>query len=441
MNASTLKTGKTSSAIPSQVNSLLSALRLTRPNTNALQLLSDDEWASLLAFCDIAHLTLPAAQLPMTGFPQWVVDRLRTNLADNALRSSLVMTTYREAADALDRAGIEHIVIKGFTQAPEYVANLCLRGQSDIDIFCPPECIDAANRALRNIGYEPSEAKVSLACTDHGAALIRRGNWRWQGNLFDPEMPLGIELHFCLWNEAVSHISVPEAAVFWERRVTREVDGLRFACLNRVDHLAHLALHILRNLFLGDWIVHHVRELAVFLHSHADDDRFWRDWHEAHSASLRSLTAIAFYHALAWFDCRLHPLAAREIDMLPSTRQSWLRRFSGSALEVMFQPNKDALWLQLSFATSSSDRWKIIKQTLIPARLAAIDSPAVTVRNKRLRKPHPPWQQYTVYLISRSIDHSRAGLSTLIRGLSWRLTTLRRNHPARTMKTAHDCEP
>src|ERR1700684_3378694 len=47
------------------------------------------------------------------------------------------------------------------------------------------------------------------------------------------------------------------------------------ACLSPVDHLAYIALHILRNILLGDWIVHHVRELAVFLHSHADDDGFW----------------------------------------------------------------------------------------------------------------------------------------------------------------------
>ena len=135
-------------------------------------------------------------------------------------------------------------------------------------------------------------------------------------------MPLSIELHFCLWNDCVSRICIPDAALFWERRTTREVDDLSFPCLNSVDYLAYFALHILRNVLIFEWIIHHVRELAFFLHSHADDETFWQIWSEAHSPSLRSFEAIAFYYACAWFGCRLHPLAAHEIDRLPADRKS-----------------------------------------------------------------------------------------------------------------------
>jgi hypothetical protein len=193
----------------------------------------------------------------MGGFPDWVVERLRTNLADNALRFERIKATYREAAEALDRAGVEHIVIKGFTQAPDYVADPRFRAQSDIDIFCPPASIDPAYTAMEAVGYKRSDVKINFARTDHAEPLVRPGGWRWKGNPFDPEMPLGIELHHCLWNERVLHISIPEAGLFWERRTTRTVDGLLFPCLSPVDHLAHLTLHILRNLLNPDWIVHH----------------------------------------------------------------------------------------------------------------------------------------------------------------------------------------
>jgi putative nucleotidyltransferase-like protein len=426
MNASSLESGGAALRIPHEVKALLRALQLRTPETTSLQQLSEKEWASLLDFCHLAHLTLPLAQLSMKGFPLSVVERLRTNLADNALRFGRVKATYREAADALGRAGVEHIVIKGFTQSPDYVTDPRLRAQSDIDFFCPPESIAAANGALRAIGYKPSDARISYARADHDATLVRMGDWHWKNNPFDPEMPLAIELHFCLWNERVSHIRVPDTGLFWQRRRTREVDGLSFSCLSSLDHLAYLTLHILRNLFLGDWIVHHVRELAFFLHSRADDESFWQSWSQNHSPSLRSFEAIVFYYARAWFDCRLNPLAAHEIDRLPATRRSWLLCFAGSALELMFEQNKDFLWLQLGLLSSRSEKLKILRGTLIPVHISSINSPTFRMRNKRQLPAGkgPLWWQYISYLISRSSAHCRVNIATLTRGLRWRLFLL-----------------
>jgi Uncharacterised nucleotidyltransferase len=414
--------------IPHEVRALLTALHLQKPDMTLLKALSDHEWRSLLAFCDISHLTLPLALLPSKGLRHWVVKRLDTNLADNALRFESVKGTYREAAEALAKAGVEHIVIKGFTQAPEYVAKASLRAQTDIDLFCPPETIEAAQAALQAIGYRPDD-KTNFSRADHGPTLARLGDWHWRGNPFDAEMPLGIELHFCLWNEHVSLLRIPEVTLFWKRRMTRQVDGLSFPCLNPIDQLGHLALHILRNLFKADWVVHHVRELAVFLHSHANNETFWQSWSETHSPSLRSLEAIAFYHARAWFGCQLHPQVEREIAGLPTARRSWLQRFSCSALEVT---NKDSLWLHLSLLSSRREKWKILRQTLIPARVVTIRSPIVGMRNKRLASSGDhPWLQYIAYLLSRSASHGRANLTALTRGLRWYLS---RHHTFRPAK-------
>jgi len=424
MHKASLKTARTASLIPPEVSALLSALHLNEPDTTPLMRLSNREWRDLLAFSDRAHLTLQIAQLTKDGFPDWVVERLGTNVVDNALRFERIKATYKEAAEALDRAGVEHVVFKGFTQSPGYVANPRLRAQSDIDIFCPPDSIEVATEALQAIGYESSDTKISYAFADHRAPLVRRGDWQWRGNPFDPAMPLGIELHFCFWNERVAHFPIPETDLFWQRRTMREVEGLSFACLSPVDHLAYLALHILRNIFLGDWIVHHVRELAVFLNSHAGDEDFWHTWNNTHSPSLRSLEAISFYFALAWFDCRLHPLASQQIESLSPTRQSWLQCFCDSALEVMFRKNKDALWLQLSFIDSGKKRWQVIYRSLFQARIVSLDSAAVGLRNKRLAPSYGNHRlrQYFAYLISRSAAHGWASLVTLMRGLHWLLS-------------------
>src|SRR5579871_5220900 len=88
--------------VPPEVSALLSALHLSEPRTEPLTRLCSQEWASLLEFCDIAHLTMPLAQLPMNGFPHWVVERLRTNLADNAQRFDRLKEIHTEVVGAFD---------------------------------------------------------------------------------------------------------------------------------------------------------------------------------------------------------------------------------------------------------------------------------------------------------------------------------------------------
>jgi Uncharacterised nucleotidyltransferase len=208
--------------IPREATALMAALQVRGSSTALLRQLSDDDWMSLIGFCELAHLTLPLARVPTEGFPTWVADRLETNAAYNALRFERVKRTYREAADALNRAGVDHVVIKGFTQVPDYVEEPRWRAQSDLDLFCPSEMIEPARLALEGLGYKP-EQRSDYRRADHIPTLVRPGPWRWRGNHFDPEMPLSIELHFCLWNDAASMFSIPEVTEFWGRRTVRWV--------------------------------------------------------------------------------------------------------------------------------------------------------------------------------------------------------------------------
>jgi hypothetical protein len=255
--------------------------------------------------------------------------------------------------------------------------------------------------------------------------MVRLGNWQWRGNPFDPEMPLSIELHLCLWNEAVCMFAIPGVDNFWERRTTRVIDDLSFSCLNPVDHLGYLALHILRNALPGDWVIHHVRELAVFLHSHANDDAFWKTWSETHDPSLRSSEAIAFYYARAWFGCDLHHQAEDEIANLSPEQQGWLNHFVGSSLEGMFHQNKDSVWLHLSFLKSARAKLTLLKQAFVPSHISSINSPAVKFEKRRSRGSNgtrQPYRQYLAYLASRCVFYSYLSLTTILRGLRWRFS-------------------
>lgn len=409
--------------VPYEVASLIAALQMRNPNTAFLKTLPDQQWCKLLNFCDLAHLTLSLARLPTDGLPHWVVERLNLNVADNIQRFKTVKATYKEAAETLSAMGVEHIVIKGFTQCPDYVRLPGLRFQSDLDLYCPQEMVAPARAALEVIGYVPEKGTANKH-TDHTSAMIRLGEWLWNGNHYDPEMPLSIELHFCLWNTATSLFSIPGVNSFWERRTTRRLEDISFPCLGHVDQLGYLALHILRNILLRDWVIHHVHELAFFLHSHANDDAFWSTWSETHDASLRSMEAIAFYYAHAWFNCDLHQQVREEIASISPTQQQWLRRFDGSALEVMFHQNKDSVWLHMSLLKTSGAKRALLKRFLIPTTISSVTTPGMEIQNRRPRLPGKlhPYLQYLGYLTMRCTSYSYVNLTAVLRGVIWRFS-------------------
>jgi hypothetical protein len=423
MNSRHLDAGNLSLRIPHEVAALIAALQLSESNTELLSELSDQAWCNLLDFCDLAHLTLVLAQLPADGFPHWVVERLNTNVIDNIQRFKRVKATYKEAAEALSAAGVEHIVIKGFTQCPDYVELPGLRFQSDLDIYCPEKMIEPARTALEAIGYKPVEG-ISSKRADHTAPMIRLDGWGWSGNHYDPEMPLWIELHFCLWNKATTLFSISGVDRFWERRTTRSLDDISFPCLGYVDQLGYLALHILRNILLRDWVIHHVLELACFLHTRADDDAFWATWNETHDASLRSLEVIPFYYARAWFNCNLNRQVQKEIANISPAQQQWLRQFAGSALEVMFHQNKDSIWLHMSLLKSSVAKRTLLKRFFIPATISSVTTPGMEIQNRRPRLPSKlhPYLQYLGYLALRCTSYSYVNLTAILRGLVWRFS-------------------
>ncbi len=415
--------GTVSPRIPREVAALLDALQLEGSNTDSLVALEDDGWRRLLEFCDLAHLALPLSQVNLVGGPDWVLNRLRQNACDNAERFERIKVLYLESAAALNRAGVSHLVLKGFSQAPDYVTDPHLRMQSDIDIYCPREDLERAQSTLMEIGYRPVEERDIHA--DHLPALVRQGEWTWRGNPYDADMPPGIEVHFCFWNKNVSLIDIPEVERFWERRVTRRLGKLEFCGLHPVDQLGFLALHILRGVLSGDWVIHHAHELATFLHRRTRDVEFWNQWHETHSATLRRMEALAFSLARKWFSCRLPEVILVEIDRLPPAQKRWLNRYGGSPLEAMFRHNKDGRLLQMLLTRSRKLRQSVLRKIMVPSRWPRPDAPSVRVR---YRRSWPPMMGdgsvlYFRFLARTTVANVAANLAFFLHGVELWIST------------------
>ena len=52
--------------------------------------------------------------------------------------------------------------------------------------------------------------------TDHLPVLIRRTGWEWRGDFFDPDIPMGVELHFQFWNPRLERLPAPDTDRFDE---------------------------------------------------------------------------------------------------------------------------------------------------------------------------------------------------------------------------------
>jgi hypothetical protein len=178
---------------------VLDALQLRGAETVGLWELSDTEWENLLAFCDLAHVTLPLVMTCQDDAPGWVLTRVKRNLANNKVRVRRIATAYREIAQAFERAGVQHLVLKGFAQYPDFAESLDYRMQSDIDLYCPEENLLAAQAVLKGLGYEPDRTSNKFPA-DHLPQMTRKRAWRYRGDEYDPEMPPAVDLHFCFWN-------------------------------------------------------------------------------------------------------------------------------------------------------------------------------------------------------------------------------------------------
>ncbi len=410
--------GNLSPLLPRHFAALMDSLQLRGASTDALLQLERRDWEKLLDFCDLAHLALALGQVVSPDLPSWVLRRLEKNTADNALRYQRALATYVEAAEALRQSGTPHLVLKGFSQAPDYVKHPRLRMQCDLDFYCPKSYIPQAQKSLETLGYTP-DSGIDFQRADHTPTLSRKTSWKWNGNMYDPEMPLSIELHFCLWNQHISLVAMCEVEDFWKRREDRKLDQITFPALHPVDQLGYFALHILRGTFWGDWVVHHVHELAVFLTHHANNDGFWTEWERTHSPRLRSLQAIAFWLAEAWFSCDLHKQARMQIDSLPPLHKEWLQQLGGSPLEAMFYRNKDGRLLQFLIADSWATRKTVLQGTIVPPSIVRFLHPSVRTRNRQNLDTVYENRQlaYVLYLADRLASHLRSTARFVAHGM------------------------
>jgi predicted MFS family arabinose efflux permease len=398
---------------------LLEALRFRDPRQEALRRLSTAEWRDMLKAADEEHLTLALGLRCRSLLPEWARVRIDEDLAKNARRFAKAQEDYEEIAAALRACGVEFVVLKGFSHWPSFTLDLRHRPQYDLDLWCSPDQAVKASDALVSLGYE-SLGGFDDVPLDHLPAMIRKTGWQWRGDYFDVEIPFAVELHFRLWDAGTEYIPIQGLEAFWDRRTLSNVDSFWFPTLDEKDRVAYAALHLLRHLLRGDVRLYHAYELAHFLDKTADDRVFWRGWKSTHEESLRTIQAISFRLASAWFDCRIPEEVVEEFDRAAEAIQRWFHLFALAPVDDKAHPNKNEIWLHLSLIRSGAERRSVLLRRLFPA-----------LRYRTIHAPHIPESQTTWVLqlarrvfqirftLVRVAYHFRSAFPTLLGGVKW----------------------
>ena len=398
-------------AIPRCVGAALASLRFSGDGVS-WPVASEEEWKAALYYCDRNQLTLLLR--PLDGLPADVRRLLDRNLENNRERVRRMKQVFRDCAGALEDAGVEFAVLKGFANWDRFTADPERRLQYDLDLFCPqPEA--ARDALVARLGYEPIGRAEDFP-TDHLPALIQKTGWQWRGDFFDPDIPISVEPHFRFWDEATEGFSAPGVEQFWARRVGRELDGRPYLALDPVDAAGYSALHMLRHMLRGDARAANLYELGYFLDRSAGDADFWSRWREMHGPELRQLEAICFRLAAEWFGCGLSPIARAEVDRLPAPIARWFERCAVSPAEAFFRPNKDELWLHLCLLDSFRGKAAVLRRRLFPVRLPGpLDSVYIPEERLTWRLRLKKRWEYARYVAGRSVFHARALWPTLSR--------------------------
>ena len=391
---------------------ILDLLRLDHRESAAAARLSDAEWKSALYYCDRHQLTLPLAGRRLDGAPEWVVARLQGNVAANRLRQAKLFELYG------DLNHFDHVVLKGFAQWPYLCPDPELRTQYDLDLYCLPETLTCGVEAAKALGYEPAAVSDRFP-VDHLPPMVRKTGWQWRGDFFDPDIPVAVELHFRFWDRETERFGPANLDEFWQRRETRTWKTVTFQALNEMDSLGYACLHALRHLLRGDPRVGQFYEIAWFL-ERQKDPVFWATWRQSHHQELRSIEAVCFRFAQAWFGCRLAPTAQAEVEDLDEAIQQWFKRWSHSPLEAPFHVNKDELWLHLSLLETSRDKALVLRRRLLPLVAPGpvdglhIPDDLMTAALRRRRA----WR-YAVYVSGRVLHHLQALAPVAVTGTRW----------------------
>ncbi len=390
---------------------VLEALRFRHASSEFLVALPEHEWQKVFNWCDRRQLTFLLSSVCFSKLPGAICEEVLKKRDRFELRFQRLKQELFRIAEALNDSHLEFVMLKGMSHVPALSPNTLFRAQGDIDLWLPGSSVYEARDVLTRLGFVP----LLSAKSRHLAPMAKPSNWEWRGDLFDPEMPIAVELHYDLWSDASEHIAIPDLEAFWQRRKPRNFDGCEINVLCEEDLVGFAALHLLLHLLHGDLPLQRAWEIGNFLETSADDELFWNSWETIHPSPLKQIESVVYSMVATWFHCRWPKALEKHFDGLPVKTKWWLDKYCWAPVQREWAPNKFEVGLHLALASSRRDRARVFLQRLLPVAMPGFADRAqpglslAAILRRAIRQAR--------LLVSRVVHHVVTMPSTLLLGL------------------------
>jgi Uncharacterised nucleotidyltransferase len=384
------------------------------PHQRVLCQASEKQWRQVLALADTAGLTLfLRANLKQRGdfqgLPGSIQQALEQRFQDNVARTEAICQELIQFNRLFQVQNIRYLNLKGQVLYPDFVNERRNRLQYDHDFLIRPEDLERTYALFLSLGYSPLPSSSKLA-VGHLPTLVRKTDWKWKGNLFDPEIPRAVELHFQLWDSKFDKISIRSLDDVWRNSEVAAFEAVALPVLSRQHNLLYCVLHSFRHLLRNDLRLSHLYEIGYFLHRRCENASFWPGFLKSLLSCSNScrVTATMLELARRTFGAEPEPMTTQFInEHLSPAAALWVEEFGIRESVHCFRRSKSALFLQLDFVEGLVGKSVVIARKLIPRHLPlssfGVQTPAER-RNRLFRSSK--WLHDAGQMVRRAFFHA-----------------------------------
>jgi hypothetical protein len=391
------------------------------------------DWERTMGWIDRAGLTLYLLQqLRDCGasevLPAQVLARFEQNLADNSRRVDHLLYETGCINEKLDQAGVQYVVIKGFSLWPEFCSNPHLRTQCDLDYLVARQSLRTAQSVLLELGYE---ARRSAAAQEFAFERPLRRVPSQFDSPYNVETTPMVELHAGIWEEVTHHVPFEEPAFVLNSPKSKEWGGLRFPVLSDEDTLLLQVLHAFQHV-LSYWAkLSWFFEIGRFMEKRSQDSSFWKQFGQRLEGApqLAEFSTIALELSANVFSAPMPEVAQHWRQFLRPSARLWLDNYGHSwALgerpphkSKVFPDSKLSLFISGEYIPDRRARRDSLRHGLMPWKIPGKQPSTflAPVKNRPWTRVQARWLDIA-FTIQRLSFHAGAGLRYLWELPHWR---------------------
>jgi hypothetical protein len=334
----------------------------------------------------------------------------------NVERTMDILREARRLREAFRQQGVMAVSLKGFTLAPDFCDDPCLRHHVDFDFLVASIDVHAAAAALRGCGYFTAQLnEVGETCFRTPLRHIPSAN----DDLYAQQAQRQVDLHTqlldpCPWLP----VEAPKDCLRWAR--PRSTYGLEYLGLSLEDAFVFQVLHTFRHSFRS-WVrLSWFYEIHKCMANHEDDSVLWG--HVIERAGSTRLTKSAFAFVLGLVNRLFQsPIPERlrhwtEETMTLSLR-AWLNHFGVDWAISDWPGSLNNLFLSSEFVPDPELRLRYWRSRLLPRKAQTELGSAPVAGAQRFLA----WQTARLgYVMERGAMHAKDLLILPWQGFRWR---------------------